>query len=367
MNMKELNGSIGDSFEKKALEAAIKIALVAILAVWTYQIVKPFIIPMIWGIILAVAVEPFVAYCSNALGGRRKLVSSLLAILVVVALVVPVVKLSTSSYDALMALIKGIQAKSIAIPPPPASVKSWPIVGGYISKAWMQASSNLESVLKQFAPEIKTAAGYLLGSAAGGLKAVLMFVISIVIAAALLASPERWQGITNRIMRRFAGDNAEEITALSTATIRGVMLGVVGVAVIQSVLSAIGLIVAEIPLAGLWAVLVLVCAVIQLPPILVLGPVAAWYFTAAETTHATIFLIYSIIVSSSDSILKPILMGRGVDIPMFVILIGALGGMILSGIIGLFIGAVVVAISYMLFMAWVQEGEETRGQAKEVG
>jgi predicted PurR-regulated permease PerM len=356
MNMKELNGSIGNGFEKNALEAAIKIALVAILALWTYQIVKPFIIPMIWGIILAVAVEPFVAYCSNVFGGRRKLVSSLLAILVVVALVVPVVKLSASSYDALMALIKGVQAKSIAIPPPPASVKSWPIIGGYISKAWMQASSNLESVLKQFAPEIKTAAGYLLGSAAGGLKAVLMFVISIVIAAALLASPERWQQIVNKIMRRFAGDNAGKITALSTATIRGVMLGVVGVAVIQSVLSAIGLIVAGIPLAGLWAVLVLVCAVIQLPPILVLGPVAAWYFTAAETAHATIFLIYCIIVSSSDSILKPILMGRGVDIPMFIILIGALGGMMLSGIIGLFIGAVVVAISYMLFMAWVDEG-----------
>ncbi len=350
----------GGSFEKKAMEAAIRISLVAILAVWTYQIVKPFIIPVIWGVILAVAAEPFIARCSSLAGGRRGLVSILFAVLIIVALVVPVVKLSASSYDALMGLIKGLHAKSFVIPPPPISLKGWPIVGSYLFDAWAQASSNLDELLKRFAPEIKTAAGYLLGSVGGGLKAVAMFVISIVIACALVMSPERWQSVVERIMRRLAGSRAEEITALSTATIRGVMLGVVGVAVIQSVLSAIGLLTAGIPLAGLWAVLVLVFAVIQLPPILVLGPVAAWYFTATDTAHATVFLVYSIIVSSSDSFLKPILMGRGVDIPMMVILIGALGGMMLSGIIGLFIGAVVVAISYRLFMAWVEEGEEDR-------
>ncbi len=354
-NMNELEYS--RTFEKNAMEAAIKITMVGILGVWTYDIVKPFIMPIIWGIIIAVAVEPFIAKCTEFAGGRRKLIAILFTLLVIVALIVPVVKLSTSSYDALVPMIKNIQEKNLVIPPPPARIESWPIVGSYISKIWMDASSNIGSVLKQFAPQLKIAAGYLLGSVGGGVKAVFMFIISVVIASALLTSSEKWVAVIDRIMRRFAGDRGPEMTALSTSTIRGVMLGVVGVAIIQSVASAIGMLIAGIPVAGLWAVLVLVCAVIQLPPILILGPVAAWYFTVADTTPATIFLVYSMIVSSSDGILKPILMGRGVDIPMLVILIGALGGMMLSGIIGLFIGAVIVAISYTLFLAWVQEGD----------
>ncbi len=365
-NMNELEYS--RTFEKNAMEAAIKIAIVGILCVWTYQIVKPFIMPIIWGIIIAVAVEPFIAKCSEMTGGNRKLVSILFALLVIVALIVPVVKLSTSSYDALVPMIKNLQEKNIVIPPPPASIKSWPLVGSYISNIWLEASSNIGSVVKQFAPQLKTTATYLLGSVGGGVKAVLMFIISVVIASALLISSAKWVDTIGHIMRRLAGDRGLEITALSTSTIRGVMLGVVGVAIIQSVASAIGMLLAGIPVAGLWAVLVLVCAVIQLPPILILGPVAAWYFTVADTTPATIFLIYSLIVSSSDGILKPLLMGRGVDIPMLVILIGALGGMMLSGIIGLFIGAVIVAISYTLFLAWVHENDTSglkKGTAPE--
>ncbi len=111
--------------------------------------------------------------------------------------------------------------------------------------------------------------------------------------------------------------------------------------------------------AGLWAGLVLLLAVIQLPPILILGPIAAWVFTFADTVPAVIFLVWALLVSGCDGFLKPILMGRGVDAPMLVILIGALGGMMLSGIIGLFVGAVVVAITYTLFMAWIEEEQIT--------
>ena len=356
MNIKQS----GDEFEKRALEAAIRISVVAVLVVWTYQIVKPFLMPVIWGIIIAVAVEPFIARCVHIAGGRRKLVASLFALVVVLALIVPVVMLSASSYDAVMPLLKGLEHREMSVPTLPASVAQWPFAGPYISKAWTHLSTNLGGAIKQFAPQLKTAAGYLLGSVGGGVRAVFMFIVSIIIAGAILATAEGGTATARRIMRRFARERGDDILELATATIRGVMLGVVGVAIIQSVLSALGLIVAGIPVPGLWAVLVLVCAVIQLPPILVLGPVAAWYFSVADTTPAVIFLVWSILVSSSDSVLKPVLMGRGVNIPMLVILVGALGGMMLSGIIGLFIGAVIVAISYELFMAWIkEEAEET--------
>jgi len=344
------------TFQKNAMEAAIRIAVVGTLVVWTYHITKPFIMPIIWGVIIAIAVEPFIALCSDALGGRRKLVSILFALIIIVALLVPVVKLSASSVKALQPVLANMDEIHITIPPPPASVHGWPIIGPYVSKLWSLASTNLVELLRQFEPQLKMAFGYLLSLIKGGVKAVFIFMISLAIAAAILATYNRTAAATDRILRRFAGEKAPELRDLATATIRAVMLGVVGVAVIQSVLAAAGMIVVGVPLAGLWAVLVLVCAVIQLPAILVLGPVAAWVFmTKDSTTVSVLFLIWCILVGTSDNFLKPIFMGRGVNIPMPVILLGALGGMMLSGIIGLFIGAVIVAISYTLFMAWVDE------------
>ncbi len=161
-------------------------------------------------------------------------------------------------------------------------------------------------------------------------------------------------------MCEFAGDRGPEIVALATATIRGVMQGVIGVAFIQAILSVIGMVIVGVPAAGIWAALVMILAVIQLPPILVLGPIAAWVFSFTSTGPAVFFLIWALLVSGCDGFLKPVLMGRGVDAPMLVILLGALGGMMLSGIIGLFVGAVVVAITYTLFMAWIEE-EEVNG------
>jgi predicted PurR-regulated permease PerM len=129
--------------------------------------------------------------------------------------------------------------------------------------------------------------------------------------------------------------------------------GVLGIALIQAILSAIGLLVAGVPAAGLWAGVVLVLAIVQLPPLIVLGPIAIWYFSVAEPVPAVIFLVYATIVSVSDTFLKPFLLGRGVETPMLVILMGAIGGAIAKGIIGLFIGAVILALAYELLIAWM--------------
>ncbi len=343
------------TFEKNALEAAIKIALVAALVVWTYQIIRPFIMPVVWGAIIAVAVDPFIGKCARFTGGRRRLVVVLFALVVIVILVVPVVMLSASSIQALQPYVKKLH---ITIPMPPESVKGWPLIGPYISKMWTMASENMGALLKQFQPQLKAILRFLLGLVGGGVKAVFIFIVSLLIAAVFLATSERAEATVGRIINRFAGERGPELKRLATATIRAVMLGIVGVALIQSILAALGMLVVGVPMVGLWAVLVLVCAVCQLPVILILGPVAAWVFFVKDNTALAVgFLIWSVVVSMMDNILKPIFMGRGVDIPMLVIFVGALGGMMLSGIIGLFIGAVVVAISYKLFMAWVEEGE----------
>lgn len=351
-------------FTKNVIEAAIKISILGVLVVWTFQLIKPFMIPVIWGMILAVAVEPFIARVAKMLGGRRSLAAVLFVLVVIATLVIPSVFLVMSSVDAVQSLAEQMQNKTLVIPPPPAKVADWPFIGDTVHQIWQLSSTNLEAALKQFAPQIKAAAGTLLGSVGGGVVGILMVIISTAISGVFLAKAETSAAVAEKIISRVAGEKGAEITALATATIRGVMQGVVGVAIIQAILSAIGMVVVGVPAAGLWAVLVLVCAVSQLPPILVLGPVAAYVFSVADTTPAIIFLVWALFISASDGFLKPMLMGRGVDIPMLVILLGALGGMMLFGIIGLFVGAIVLAIMYTLFMAWLDEVDQKNGETE---
>jgi len=351
-------------FTKNVIEAAIKISILGVLVVWTFQLIKPFMIPVIWGMILAVAVEPFIARVAKMLGGRRSLAAVLFVLVVIATLVIPSVFLVMSSVDAVQSLAEQMQNKTLVIPPPPAKVADWPFIGDTVHQIWQLSSTNLEAALKQFAPQIKAAAGTLLGSVGGGVVGILMVIISTAISGVFLAKAETSAAVAEKIISRVAGEKGAEITALATATIRGVMQGVVGVAIIQAILSAIGMVVVGVPAAGLWAVLVLVCAVSQLPPILVLGPVAAYVFSVADTTPAIIFLVWTLFISASDGFLKPMLMGRGVDIPMLVILLGALGGMMLFGIIGLFVGAIVLAIMYTLFMAWLDEVDQKNGETE---
>ncbi len=344
-----------DTKQNTTFDMIIRLVALAIMFVATYRIISPFIMPVAWGVIIAVAVEPLVGMLSRKMGDRRKTVSTLFALIVIAALIVPSVMLVTSSIDAVQAVLVQMEESQLVVPPPPPGLAELPVVGEPLHKAWSLASTNLEAALQKFSPQIKDFTTLILAKAGGGLKTIFMFIISIAISAALLATADKGNEITQRILARIAGSKGPEFQALSTATIRGVMQGVIGVACIQAILSVIGMVVVGVPAAGVWGVFVLIFAIIQLPPIIVLGPIAAWVFSFADTTPAVIFLVWVLIVSGCDGFLKPVLMGRGVDAPMLVILIGALGGMMLSGIIGLFVGAVIVAISYTLFMLWVNE------------
>ncbi len=340
---------------KNIIEMAIKITVLSVLIVYAFQLIKPFITPVIWGIILAVAVEPLIAKIAAKFNGKRTLAATIFVLSVIAILVIPTVLLIISSFDAVQTLNEQIDARTLMIPPPPVSVSEWPVVGEPLYKAWHLASTNLEAALKQFAPQIKSIAGAALGSIGGGFVGILLVVLSTCISGVFLAKAESCSLFAKQLFRRIGGEQGVGMADLSTATIRSVMQGVVGVAVIQAVLAAIGMVIIGVPAAILWTLMVLVCAVSQLPTLIVLGPVAAFVFSTNETTPAVIFLVWAFLVGLSDNVLKPLLMGRGVDVPMLVILIGAIGGMMLSGIIGLFVGAVVLAIMYTLFMSWIED------------
>lgn len=345
------------NFQKNAMASFIQIAAVSLLVVWCFQLIAPFLSIVLWGLIIAVALFPLHTKLSSKLGGREKLSSTIFVLLGLAILLVPTFVLTESSISTLRTVGTSLGEGSIRIAPPDASVAEWPLIGEPVHELWTDAAANLEATLNKYEDLLKALGGSVIRSAGSLLVGILQFVFSIIIAGVFLVSAEGGYRVSQTLASSLVGESGKGLTDLSVATIRSVAKGVLGVAIIQTLLSAIGLGVAGIPAAGIWAFAVLLLAIMQLPPIIILGPIAVWYFSTAETVPATIFLIYSLFVSVSDGFLKPMLLGRGVEIPMLVILLGAIGGMILLGIVGLFIGAIVLALGYQILMAWMETDE----------
>jgi predicted PurR-regulated permease PerM len=353
--MNDASGTDRGDVAKNFIEPGIRIGALLLLAVTCFLIIAPFIVPVIWATILAVAVYPAFPRIAAAVGGRERLAAALLVLIGFSALIVPTVAASTSMIGGMKTMAEVLQHGGLDVPPPPDRVANWPLIGDPVFRLWSLASDNLEAALIQLKPQLEVV-GRWLASAMGGVGAgVLQFFLSILIAAVLLINADAVQRATRVIAQRVVGGKGPEFVALTAATVRSVAQGVLGVAVIQAVLAGLGMALAGVPAAGLWALLVLVLAVIQLPSLLVLGPVVLYVYSVSSTTVAVVFAIWSILVGSSDTFLKPLLLGRGLKIPMIVILIGAIGGMMAFGIIGLFVGAVVLALGYEIFRAWLGE------------
>ncbi len=345
------------NFQKNAMASFIQIAAVVILALWCFEIIAPFISIVLWGAIIAVALYPVHVKLSGSLGGREKLSSTIFVLLALAILLVPSYILTDSSVHALKSVGAQLKTGEVSISPPNESVADWPLIGDEVYDVWHGAAVNLQDTLNKFSDQLKALSGKVVKMAGAFAIGVLQFVLSIIIAGVFLVGAEGGYRMTLTFTSSLAGDRGKALTDLTVATIRSVAKGVLGVAIIQSLLASIGLVAMGIPAAGIWTFIILMLAIMQLPPILVLGPIAVWVFSTAEPVPATIFTVYSILVSFSDAILKPMMLGRGVEIPMLVILLGAIGGMILSGIVGLFIGAVVLALGYQILVAWMETDE----------
>ena len=343
------------AFLRRALETSIRIGLIALLVIWCFQVVRPFIQPIVWGIILAIAVHPAHLRLGRVMGGRERLAATILVVGSLLLLIVPSVMITTSLVESATELAGKLEEGEIKVPPPPAAVADWPIVGERLHALWSTASRNLEAALGQASPQLKAIGHWILSSAAAAGFGIVMFALSIVIAGVLLSYGDRATDRARRIARRLVQERGDELVKLTGDTVESVTRGILGVALIQAVLAGIGLLVAGVPAAGLWALLVLLMAVVQIPTVLLLGPIIVYVFATSSTMIAVLFAIWSIAVGLSDNVLKPMLLGRGVDVPMLVIFMGAIGGFILKGIIGLFVGAVVLAVGYTLFQAWVED------------
>ncbi|MBK5097748.1 MAG: AI-2E family transporter [Gemmatimonadetes bacterium] len=352
-----MTDSILDDGQKRTistlLEATIRIGVLVAIAVACFALLKPFLLLVAWGAIIAVAFYPLFLKVRRWVGGRNGLAATLLSLVLIAAIVIPSVILSESLIDSASHMYESVEAGQMRIPPPPDKVADWPVIGEKAYSLWTQASRNLDSFVATFKPQIQKVGRSALGLMASGGKAILFTIIALGIAGAFLASAEACTRGLKALSRRLAGDDGEAFVSDSALVVRSVAVGVIGIALVQALLAGIGMALVDVPLTPLWTLLVLILAVAQIPPLVVLGPVIVYVIANADPVPAVIFTIWGLFVSVSDAILKPLFLGRGLEIPTLVILLGAIGGLITMGVIGLFIGAVVLAIGWQLLTAWV--------------
>jgi predicted PurR-regulated permease PerM len=354
-----------EDFIKEATATAIRLAFLIILCIWCYKIISPFIIPVLWGIIMAVAIYPVYKKLAAVIGNREKLAAVLLTLLILSLLIVPTLLFIDTTEEGVKSLWNKIEAGNLSIPPPPEQVATWPIIGKPIDEIWRLGSENISAVVKQFEPQIKKYGAKALSTAASLGVTLLQFMISIIIAGALLAYAKSSEQTAHTVFVSLLGEQQKDFAKLTAATIRSVFYGVMGVAFIQSTLAGIGMLIVGVPGAGLLSLIVLIMAIVQLPAIILLLPVIIYVFTITTTTSAVVFAIWTVMVSFSDNFLKPLLLGRGVEAPMLVILLGAIGGMISTGLIGLFLGAVILTLGYTVFSALLDTGASEPQNVKD--
>jgi predicted PurR-regulated permease PerM len=346
---------------RKVIDLFIRIGLIGFLVIRCYQIFKPFIGMMLWSVILAVAMYPLHVLIAGKMGGKNGRAAMALVLAIVFSVFIPTALLVFSFADSTTDLVKQVHSGTLQVPAPSESVVGWPLVGGKLYGLWSTAHNDLGGLVTKYEPKIAVVTKQILGYAASAGSAILMFLIALVISGIWMAYGSSGHAAAKAIAKRMAGaEKGEALVALSTATIRTVAQGVIGIACVQALLLGAGFILVGIPAAGIWALLVLLLGILQIPALFVALPTIIYVFSTNDsTTVAVMFAVYTLVAGSVDNILKPLVLGRGVDAPMPVILLGALGGMATSGLIGLFLGSVLLALGYQLFMAWVySENEE---------
>ena len=343
-------------------DTLVRVALIGSLAWLCLTVFSPFLKLMVWSIILSINLYPAHQWLARKLGKRQGLASVILVVFGIALIVVPTWLLMNSFADSVQRFVGAVQQNTLHIPAPPESVKNLPLVGNKIHAGWSKAQTDLPGVVKTMQPKIGDLARQALSMVASVGGAMLLFMASFVVATIMMAYGASAERSGLNTFSRIAGPSrGESLAKLSVATIRAVAQGVIGVAAIQALLIGLALMFAGIKIAGVLAIIALVLGIAQVPALIITLPVIVYiwasgdYSTGAAIAHTIILLL----MGMADNILKPIMLGRGVDVPMPVILFGALGGMATGGILGMFVGATALALGYEIFMKWVATGSES--------
>ena len=350
------------------LDVLIRAGLIFALAALCFLIFSPFLALMAWALILAVTLYPLHRMLAAKVGGKQWLSATIIVILGIVLIIGPTAILMSSLGDSVHGLVENVQNDTLEIPAPPDSVAGWPVVGEKVHGLWSRAHDDLPALIKSMQPKIGDLTKAALGFVASIGVGLLQFLAAIIVAGILMAFGASGDRGSRAIFERAAGtERGAEFAELSTATIRAVAQGVIGVAFIQAIIIGLCLLVAGIPWAGVLAMIVLVLGIAQVPALIVTLPAIGyiWWRGDYGNVEAIIYTVLLFVAGMADNILKPLMLGRGVDAPMPVILLGALGGMATGGILGMFVGATLLALGYQIFTGWVAGKRSTAKPPKE--
>ena len=340
----------------RLLDVLIRAGLIGVLAVLCYIVFAPFLTLMVWALILAVALYPLHRSLARRLGGKQGLAATIVVISGGLLIVTPTALLMNSFGSSIHDFVGAVRDNTLEIPAPRESIQEWPIVGKRIHDVWSKAHTDLPGLVESMQPKIGELARKALSIVASIGLGILQFLASFIVAGILMAYGEAGARGSRAIFERIIGiERGASFARLSTATIRAVAQGIIGIAFVQAILVGLALLLAGVPWAGVLAAITLVLSVAQVPALIVILPAIGYIWSSGNYSNgaAIAYTIVLLLSGMADNVLKPLMLGRGVDAPMPVILIGALGGMATGGIGGMFVGATLLTLGYQIFMSWV--------------
>ena len=333
----------------------LAVLFISILILASFWLLRPFLTPFIWAATIVVATWPLMLSLQHRLWGKRRLAAAAMTIGLLLVMVVPftlAVVTIVDKADDIVGWVKSLA--SFTIPPPPRWIAGIPIIGAKIADRWQElAALRPEDLSARLAPYAGKVVRWFVTQAGSAGMMILQFLLTVVIAAILYVNGDAAASGVKSFARRLAGQKGEGAAVLAARAIRGVALGVALTAIIQSVLGGIGLAITGVPAAAVLTAVMFMLCVAQLGPGLVLIPSIILLYWRGETLWGTVLLIWSLPVVILDNFLRPALIKKGADLPLLLIFAGVIGGLVAFGIIGLFIGPVVLATAYTLLQAWV--------------
>ncbi len=335
----------------------LAILCIFVLIAASFWVLRPFLAATVWATMLVVATWPLLKAVEARFGGRRGPAVAVMTLGMLLLLVLPLwaaIETIADHADQLTDVAKKVAVTGV--PQPPEWVGGVPLIGEKIAATWHQlADSGSAGLVSRLAPHVTDAAKWVLGQA-GSLGGMLVqFLLIVVLSAILYGSGEEGARSVRRFGRRLAGERGENCVILAGQAIRSVALGVGVTAIVQTVLGGIGLAIAGVPFASLLSAVMLMLCIAQLGPALVLFPAVGWMYWMGDNGWATFLLVWSLIVGSLDNFLRPMLIKRGADLPLLLIFAGVIGGMLGFGLVGIFVGPVVLAVTYTLLEAWIED------------
>jgi predicted PurR-regulated permease PerM len=352
----EINKSISTS-----VEVSIRLIFLFILIGWCISLLIPFVTIVLWAVIIAVSIDPLFDWFNRLLGNSPTKAAILITVLLLAVIIVPASIFVTGIADDAQRIGRTLTSDDFQVPVPDPSVKDWPIIGEKVHTAWQQAYDNPEKAIAAYGPQIKKAGKVILQSAMSITGDLFKMLAAIIIAGVLLATPGT-QKFTHQFFVKLVGTRGSEFADLTEKTIRNVTKGILGVAIIQSSMLTAIFFLAGVPYAGLLGLFCLMLGIMQLPSLPIAVFAVVWMYSSGElsTTMATVWTILLLLASLSDNVLKPILLGKGAPVPMLVIFLGAIGGFIMSGFLGLFTGAIILSLGYKLFIQWIVDPADNK-------